>query len=297
MLTIRAPAKVNLALRVMAREESGFHQLETLFAALAFGDELTLERGGQGVTLDIDGPPMGSPEDNLVYRAARGFLTRGGIEEGVKIHLKKRIPMQAGLGGGSSDAAATLRAMDYLFPGAVAPEELTAMSRELGSDVPFFFSPSPLALAWGRGDRVTPLPPLPSAPTLLALPPVGMETPRAYGLLARHREETGGHRVAGLLSLEDLSRWEGVASFAANDFEDVIFPVHPLLGRLRTALQGTAPRFSLLSGSGSALFAVYRHEGEASAALDRLRAAFPETRFILTRTLERRPELPLPSGG
>ncbi|MCJ7629162.1 MAG: 4-(cytidine 5'-diphospho)-2-C-methyl-D-erythritol kinase [Longimicrobiales bacterium] len=284
MLKLHAPAKVNLFLRVLAQEKSGFHQLETLFTSLEFGDTLSMEAAPSGITLETDGPPMGPLEENLVYRAAKGFLEEGGVEGGVRIHLKKGIPLAAGLGGGSSDAGATLRGLRALFPGALGEEELLRLAGALGSDVPFFLSPSPLTLAWGRGDRLLPLPPLPPAPVLLALPPIEVRTPVAYGLLAREREDDPQGHSPGFLSPETFSSWEKVGEQAENDFEGPVFREYPLLGRIRGALRGSRPILSLLSGSGAALFGLYPDQSTAAVAKADLSARFPDTRFVLTRT-------------
>jgi hypothetical protein len=192
------------------------------------------------------------------------------VDGGVEIHLEKRIPVGGGLGGGSSDAAAALRGLQALFPAALTPEEVLRIAGSLGSDVPYFLCGSPLALAWGRGDRLLPLPPPPPAPVLLALPPVAVATAEAYRLLAAARRE--GSRLQEirreasrpgpprLLSVETLSSWDGLSALAGNDFEEVILPAHPLLRRLREALRETSPLLSLLSGSGACLFAVYGGE-------------------------------------
>lgn len=296
MIRIHAPAKVNLSLRVLSRESSGFHQLETLFAALEFSDLISFSLRGSGISLSLDGPHLGPPEENLVYRAAKGFRELTGVDEGLEIHLEKRIPVQAGLGGGSSDAAATLRALDFLFPGRIGEGALLELASSLGADVPFFMGPSSLALAWGRGDRLLSFPALPKAPVLLAIPPQGLSTPEAYGLLARARETESPNRGPALLALESFADWEGVQSSVENDFEDVLFPAFPFLARLREALEETGPRFSLLSGSGSALFAVYRAQEEAREAKASLRATFPDTRFFETQTLESMPD-PISMAG
>jgi 4-diphosphocytidyl-2-C-methyl-D-erythritol kinase len=284
MLRLHAPAKVNLFLRILAQEKTGFHQLETLFTTLEFGDTLTLEKTSSGIHLESDGPPMGPPEKNLVYRAAMEFLRASGVPGGVGIHLKKRIPLAAGLGGGSSDAGATLLGLRSLFPGALGDEELLRLAGALGSDVPFFLSPSPLTLAWGRGDRLLPLPPLPPAPVLLALPPVEVRTPAAYALL----DQVGGlppeRDSARILPLETFSSWERLGGLAENDFEAPIFLRHPLLGRIRGALLESGSVITLLSGSGSAVFGLFSDGDAASSARDDLGQRFPGTRFVLTRT-------------
>ncbi len=285
MLMLHAPAKVNLFLRVLAREDTGFHQLETLFVALDMGDTLTLAPAPRGIRLEIDGPPMGPPEENLVYRAAKGFLETAGLQGGVELRLKKRIPTQAGLGGGSSDAAATLQGMSELYPGHLGEVDLLEVARGLGADVPFFMSSSPFALAWGRGDRILPLPPLPAAPVLLALPPVGIPTAWAYALLARERASAPTPEPGGILKLDSFNSWEGVAALARNDFEEVVFRAHPTLEEIRKALEETSPRFALLSGSGAALFALYPGLDGARWARDCMREQFPEVRFVLSHTL------------
>ncbi len=289
MLRVMAPAKVNLGLRILAREASGFHQLETVFLALEMGDTLRVEVGGDGISLSVDGPPTGPLEKNLVHRAARAFMDRLGERGGLKIRLSKRIPVQGGLGGGSSDAAATLKALSALFPGAVEEAELWRMAGDLGSDVPFFLSRYPMALAWGRGERLLPLLPLPGAWVVLALPPLSVSTPEAFAALAEERSLQGSARRAGSLGLEDLGSWAGLASLAENDFEAVVFRRFPLLGRIRAVMEEASPTLSLLSGTGASLFAVFLDKGAAEAGMEGLQASFPETRFVLTRSLEKWP--------
>jgi 4-diphosphocytidyl-2-C-methyl-D-erythritol kinase len=297
MLKLHAPAKINLFLRILAQERSGFHQLETLFATLEFGDTLTLGRTPSGISLETDGPPVGPPEANLAYRAAAVFLAAGGIREGVRIRLEKRIPVAAGLGGGSSDAAATLRGLQSLFPGALGEEQLLELAGGLGSDVPPFLSPSPLNLAWGRGTRLLPLPPPPPAPVLLALPSLGMGTAEAYALLAQERARMPKAPPPAMHSFETLSQWEGIWSLARNDFENIVFGAHPFLARIRGALQESGAMVALLSGSGAALFGLYRDDDAATSARDDLSHLFPDTRFQLTQTRARPPQPQEAPGG
>lgn len=297
MLTLHAPAKINLFLRVLAQEKSGFHQLETLFTSLEFGDTLKLAREDEGVSLHVEGPDLGPVEENLVHRAAMAFFRETGRQGGVRIHLEKRVPPGAGLGGGSSDAATTLLGLDTLFPGEVDRETLLALAGTLGSDVPYFLATSPLTLAWGRGERLFTLAPLASAPVLLALPPLGVPTPWAYRTLAAARARKPVRRAPCVLNPNLFSTWEGVGSLAENDFQEIMFREHPVLSRIHGALQGKGPRFSLLSGSGSALFALFGDESLASRAGDELSMDFPETRFVLTRTLFSWIGAPDPSGA
>ncbi len=284
MVKLLAPAKVNLFLRILAQERSGYHQLETLFCRLKFGDTLELERAARGIDLEVEGGEIGPPEENLAHRAARAFLEASGHPAGVRILLRKRVPVGAGLGGGSSDAGATLLGLAKLFPGAVAGEDLLDIAGSLGSDVPFFLTECPMAVAWGRGDRIRPLPTLPEAPVLLALPPLEIPTSWAYGRLAAERTENPPPMRPMLFSQESLSSWDRVAELAENDFEAVMFREHPSLERIRDAIADAGSFLTLLSGSGAAIFGLFRGPDTAGEARGTLEGMFPETRFVVTRT-------------
>lgn len=288
-LRMKAPAKINLFLRVLAREEGGYHQIETLYAAVDLADRISVEPGGSEVTLAVEGADLGPPQENLVYRAAQGFLERVG-GTGARIELEKRIPARAGLGGGSSDAAAVLRALNRLHGDPLENRELMEMGAALGADVPFFLSPTTLALAWGRGDRLLALPPLPSRPILLVLPDEGVGTAEAYAELAearrRQRGESASVGRSRLLAPGELGSWEGVAALAENDFHRTVFRDRPDLKRLHRKLVETEPLLALLSGSGSALFAVFRGEDEVQRALDAVADGMDGARALLSRTLQ-----------
>lgn len=280
-----APAKVNLSLRVLARERSGYHQLETIFCALELHDEIEIERGGGGLSLEVEGAELGPPEENLVYRAAVAFHGAARVRPDTRIRLRKRIPAGAGLGGGSSDAAATLTALNALYGAPLEPADLLRIGAELGSDVPYFLCGSPFALAWGRGERLLALTPPPSAPALVVVPPFSISTPEAYRDLAEYRERTGATNSPAVLDVDGLSRWDTLADLAVNDFEPPTFERHPELERLRDTLALDA-RIALLSGSGSALFAVYPDAEHRAAAAERVRQTAPEARFFETRTVD-----------
>lgn len=296
-LVLEAPAKVNLFLRVLARETTGFHGLETLFCGVELADRIELRRRSRpGISLRVESRwELGPVEENLAGRAARAYLERAGPEGGgAEIRLEKRIPPGSGLGGGSSDAATTLRGLNRLFGMAVPRHELLAIAAGLGSDVAFFLSPSPLALAWDRGQRLLALPPLPRAPVLLAVPGAGISTAEAYGELARLREaEEVGGRVpeAGLLTPDDLGSWRAVAELAVNDFEPVVFDRRPVARDLVADLREAGATPALLSGSGSAVFGVFGDPAEAGAARDELAERHAGVEMLRTRTLE---EWPLP---
>jgi 4-diphosphocytidyl-2-C-methyl-D-erythritol kinase len=257
-VTLHPHAKINLVLRVLAREEDGYHGLETLFCLVSLSDSLTVERReGKGASIEVTGLDAGPPEDNLALRAARAVLEATGHRFSVHLTLEKRIPVRAGLGGGSSDAASVLHAVNRLAGNAVPRHELFQFAARLGSDVPFFMSGAPLALGWGHGQRMLRLPPLPSAPALLLVPRGGVSTADAYGWVDSARHE-GSRRGALALDLDSLSRWSDIGRMAGNDFESVVFGQFPEIRAAFEALVGTRPLVCRMSGSGSALFAVYR---------------------------------------
>ena len=256
--TVEAPAKVNLLLRVLAREADGFHGLETLFCLVSLADTLRVERrDGRAVTIEVAGADLGRPEENLAVRAAELVLDATGRRFGVHLTLTKRIPTRAGLGGGSSDAAAALHATNLLASGAVPRHELLQFAARLGSDVPFFASGAPFALGWGHGERLLRLPPLPSAPALLLTPSVGIGTAEAYGWVDAARQ-AAGRRGALALDLDALESWGDIGRMAGNDFESPVFQRVPEVRAAFEALAGTRPLVCRMSGSGSTLFAIYR---------------------------------------
>jgi 4-diphosphocytidyl-2-C-methyl-D-erythritol kinase len=175
----------------------------------------------------------------------------------VHLTLTKRIPVRAGLGGGSSDAAAALFAVNRLAGNAIPRHELLQFASKLGSDVPFFIAGAPLALAWAHGERLIRLPALPSAPALLLMPPVSISTAEAYAWVDEARR-TAGRRGAVALDLAALSTWGDIGRMAGNDFESAVFGRHPPIRAAFEALAGTRPLVCRMTGSGSALFAVYR---------------------------------------
>lgn len=259
LVTRPAPAKVNLFLRVLAREADGYHGIETLFCRLALADELVAERrrDGGSVTLEVDGPDVGPPHDNLAVRAAHLVLAATGRRFGVHLRLTKRIPVGAGLGGGSADGAAALLAVNELAGNAVPRAELFHFGARLGADVPFLLSGASLALGWGHGDRLMSLPALPRAPVLLLSPPVAIATAQAYDWVDAARENAGPR--GGLnLDLPSVSRWSDVARMAGNDFESPVFARAPAIREAFEALARTGPLVCRMSGSGSTVFGVYR---------------------------------------
>lgn len=271
-ITVSAPAKVNLFLRVLHREAGGFHAIETLFCRLDLADDLTAAVSAEpGVRISVSGADTGPVERNLAVRAATMVLEATGNRFGVELDLVKRIPVAAGLGGGSSDAAAALTAVNALAGNPVPRHELLQFGARLGADIPFLLSGAPLALAWGRGDRLLALPPLPSAPVLLLIPQVPVSTADAYGWVDAARGLQGSSGRGGLaLDLEALSGWGSIGRMAGNDFEAPVFGRHPQIRTAFEALAATRPLLCRMSGSGSTLFAVYRTAADRDEACQQL---------------------------
>lgn len=268
---LAAHAKLNLVLRILAREASGYHQIETAFALLELADELVVRRSAAGgeVTLDAAGADLGPAPENLAVRAARMVLEATGNRFGVAISLTKRIPVRAGLGGGSSDGAAALHAVNALAGNAVPRHELLHFAARLGADVPFFASGAALAVAWGRGERQFRLPAPPPLPALIAVPPVQVSTSDAYAWWdEQNREPTARGPVS--LDAEALSTWGSIGRLGGNDFETVVFGKHPELRALYERMAQTGPVWVRLCGSGSAIAAVYKKESERDDAVQRL---------------------------
>lgn len=262
---IRAQAKINLFLHVLAREESGFHTIETLFHRVDLWDdvEVTLAPAGER-TLECD-VDFGAPSHNLAFRAAERVCAAAMSDTGFHIALRKRIPAGAGLGGGSADAGAVARAMAKLLGLTHAGDRLIHAGAQLGSDIPFMSSDAVMALAWGRGERMLALPPLPPRHVVILMPNFSVSTADAYRWVDTAHES--GAAPPRLLSLPDLMSWESVARQAANSFTAPV-AAHTeaaIILRALGVLRESGAQIAMMSGSGSALFGVYETPPDAAA--------------------------------
>lgn len=285
MPTFAAHAKLNLFLRVLAREATGYHQIETLFCRLELADTLEIRTAETaGIELSVENGERGDPRENLVHRAATLFYRTVEREPALHIALHKRIPAGAGLGGGSSDAASTLRALNELSGSPLPQSELFRLGRALGSDVAFFLTDAPLALAWGRGDRLLELAALPRARVLLMLPDAATPTAGAYAELAARRERSGWQPNSVVITLDRLASWSSLATFAANDFEPQAFDRFPELGTARQIAIDHGARLSALTGSGSCYFAIFDERTRCEAAAAAVKSALPRFSTMITET-------------
>ena len=265
---VAAHAKINLALRILAREASGYHQLETLFCRIDLADDVVVRVAEDDVrSLDCAGADVGPVEQNLAWRAALLYAAPDGRPRGFAIEIEKNIPVGGGLGGGSADAGAVLRALNALNPRPLPPSDLLAMAGALGADVPFLATTTPLALAWGRGERMLALPALPPRDVALVLPPFSVSSAEAYGWIAAARSEAqAAAHFPVLHPLAAVTTWDGALRHSENDFEPVVFARLPELAGIHARL-AEVPGIALarMSGSGSTLFALFADEMELRA--------------------------------
>jgi 4-diphosphocytidyl-2-C-methyl-D-erythritol kinase len=286
-LEAEARAKVNLRLRIFPCAADGFHPLETIFCRIDLADRVRLRpKAEPGVSLVVTGSEaVPDGRENLAFRAAALFLAQSGADHGVKIELEKRIPVGSGLGGGSSDAAAVLSLLRASTESPHDSTELLAMAAELGSDVPFFVTDEPLAIGWGRGHRLFPVQPVETLPMLVLVPETRIPTAEAYARWDQWYEDAGVAASAHPfeLSVAALASWSGIRSLADNDFEPVIYGWYPPLGDLKQRLDRTEPLVALLSGSGSALFAVYEDEEQRDNVAEELRRELVGVRVVSAR--------------
>ena len=276
-MRIEAPAKVNFGLRVVGRRSDGLHELESVFLPLDLADEVELESDVAAeprVELALDGGAEGVPADasNLAVRAAEAFLAEAGLRRALRIRLTKRIPAQAGLGGGSSDAGAVLRGLSERYPDAVGGDALGALALGLGADVPFFLDPRP-SLVSGVGERCEPLEAWPAWTLLLANPGTPLPTGRVFA--AFDAQDAPPPRAGTATSLRSLLEASGaspraLAPLLHNDLEPAAASLCPEIGRLRERLLGCGALAVGLSGSGATLFGVFAGEGEARRAQQEL---------------------------
>ncbi|HLE55847.1 MAG TPA: 4-(cytidine 5'-diphospho)-2-C-methyl-D-erythritol kinase [Rhodothermia bacterium] len=260
---IHAQAKLNLHLRILTREESGFHSLETIYHRIEHSDELRIcVESDRRKVIDVQGADLGAAESNLAYSAALTYQENCGWPSGFTIELDKRIPAGAGLGGGSADAAAVLRALDSLNRQPLGEKRLIMIAASLGADIPFLVSREVMALAWGRGERMLGLTPLPQRDVLLVTPDFEVSTADAYSWLDADRPSDGEmseHSASDLLLISDemLASWESVAKLNRNDFIAPVADRHPEIRAHLENLKETGSFLCSMTGSGSTLFGLY----------------------------------------
>jgi 4-diphosphocytidyl-2-C-methyl-D-erythritol kinase len=267
-ITVCAPAKINVILRILDRRSDGFHNLWSIMQTVALEDEvqIRLRADRQDIQLRCDSTQLAADQSNLVYRAAAEVLARAQQSIGLDIELRKRIPMGAGLGGGSSDAAATIIGLNRLLQLEWSPAQMADAGQSLGSDVPFFFF-APSALVAGRGETVRPIAVEGARWVVLVNPGFGVNTKWAYQELAATRTAvTPLSLVQRELDRQSRVSWVQLIAAAENDFETPVFAVHGKLREIKRSLQAHGAEIALLSGSGATVFGVFADEARARQA-------------------------------
>lgn len=295
MLRLLAPAKVNLVLRVLGKRPDGYHELETLFERIDLADELTFSPQPSGLTLTCDNSSLSCGEDNLILKAARLLQNTFHMHQGASIHLMKRIPIAAGLGGGSSDAATALMGLSQIWNLRVPAERLVALAAQLGSDVPFFLLPQPFAIGTGRGERLEPLPePHPTLWHVVVTPKVTLSTPEVYaGFDAQKSAErsrmgltaAGGSITITTHALRNGPDMSGLAKGLGNDLEPEAIRRCPVIHDIRILLRKGGCIATSTSGSGPSVFGLCHDAAAAHAAASSIRThGKPEWFVAVTKT-------------
>jgi 4-diphosphocytidyl-2-C-methyl-D-erythritol kinase len=282
----RACAKINLFLRVTGRRADGYHELDSVFLPISLADEIRLEiRSAEeaSITLNCDAPSLGSSASNLATRAARAFMSEFDLAAQVQIDLRKRIPVAAGLGGGSSDAGAVLRMMASAA-GVDDGEDWLRIHRvalSLGADVPFFLDPRPSRVN-GIGERIAPMPPVPRMPIVIVVPPFEVSTAAIFRALTP--EDFSG--AAPDTDIEAIVRGETSSAIAVNDLAATAIAQFPEIRRLKGLLEESGARAAGMSGSGGAVFGVFGSPEDADRAADRVRKRAPFASIFAATTLD-----------
>jgi 4-diphosphocytidyl-2-C-methyl-D-erythritol kinase len=263
MIVRTSPAKVNLCLRVLGRREDGYHEILSLMQQISLCDEMTFEQA-DGLLVRCPGTTLPVDRENIVYRAAEAYFTRIATPPGIEITLRKKIPIAAGLGGGSSNAATTLMALNEMFGSPLSREELLKMGATLGADVPFFIF-GKTAWASGIGERLSEAPPLPPLCFLLINPGFAVSTKSVY-----QRLDLGLTNGAINYSIPRFYTAEDVFRGLANDLEKVTIGLYPVLERIKALLLANGAGGALMSGSGPTVFGIFSDEEAAQRAGQRL---------------------------
>ncbi len=278
MISIQSPAKINWFLKVTGKRADGYHNIYSVMQRIALSDTLSFEETEGEIVIESDLEI--AMEENLVYRAAVLMKKHTSCSSGVRIKLFKKIPLQAGLGGGSSNAATTLIGLNSLWKRGLDLRTLTELGATLGSDVPFFLN-SPIAVVEGRGEVITPLKTSMKEITLLIVKPEhGISTALAYKEVAAY-SEADRSRLDMLIEILKNCRIDRLPEVLVNDFEGPVYRLYPELGDIRDRLLEQGAIAALLCGSGSSIFGIFADRAEAEDASGSFRALW----HVITETV------------
>lgn len=279
----KAYAKINLGLDVIQKLPDGYHQVKMIMQAIDLWDELTLEKTEDGIVLTTDTGELPTDENNLIYKAAKLMRDTCSLREGVKIHLRKNIPIAAGMAGGSTDAAAAMTGMNRLFGLGIPLSELMRISVAVGADVPFCILGG-TALAEGIGEQLTPLPPMPPCHVLVAKPDISVSTKYVY----EHLDSAGiPHHpdIDGMVTAIREGRLQGITDRMENVLESVTVPAYPIIESIKGKMLELGASASLMSGSGPTVFGIFTKRPAAEYAFRQLKATDLAKQVFLTAPL------------
>lgn len=268
-ISIKAPAKINLTLDVLHKRPDGYHELEMIMTTIDLADRIDLTETERGIQLESTSGFVPHDERNLAYRAAALIKERFGVRKGVRILIHKNIPVAAGLAGGSSDAAATLKGLNRMWNLGLSNEELREMGAELGSDVPFCVLGG-TAIARGRGEKLTPVSPPPPCWVVLAKPPHGVSTAEVFGALKVEEIRERPDLKSMLAALESRD-FQGMCQALGNVLETVTLPAYPRVRRIKEKMRQFGAEGVLMSGSGPTVFGLVRNDAGAQRVVNALR--------------------------
>lgn len=269
VVTVKAYAKINLALDVLGKRNDGYHEVVMIMQTIDLADTLELLNGQDAaITVTADDAALACDRTNLACRAAALLRDSCAIRRGIHIHLRKRIPVAAGLAGGSADAAGVLTGLNHLWQLGLTVDQLAQLGSQLGSDVPFCLKGGTM-LAEGRGERLTRLPALPACPVVLVKPPVGVSTAWVYGNY-RPEKQAAHPDIGGMRRCLDGGDLAGVAGKLGNVLESVTMKAYPEIGKLKKRLKEYGCIAALMSGSGPTVFGLTGTTEQAQAVAARL---------------------------
>lgn len=278
--TEKAFAKINLGLDIKGKRQDGFHDIDTILQSVELHDEIILRKTSGGIFLRTDSGDIPKDSTNLAFRAAQVFLESTGIRSGITIEIIKKIPVEAGLGGGSSDAAAVLRGMDRLFETGLSMGKMAHMAEGIGSDVPFCLE-GHTQRATGRGEILRKLSPCEGLPLVILIPREKVSTGWAFSLYSGDREMARPDMDALERGVETRDQ-NLVAAHLRNVFEELVFPFRPMIRKAKYDMMDTGPLVCSMTGSGACVFGLYRTRQEAECALERLLGKGHEGRVTFT---------------
>jgi len=266
---IKAYAKINLGLDVIGRLENGYHEVKMIMQTVGIYDELSFQKQDAGIVITTDAGELPTDENNLIYKAAKLMFDTYQVQGGVKIHLQKNIPIAAGMAGGSTDAAATMKGIRELYGLECSQEELMALGVKIGADVPYCIMGG-TALAEGIGEKLTALPKTPECFLLVAKPDINVSTKYVY----EHLDAEGVEEhpdIDGMIQAIEDGALQGVVERLGNVLENVTVKAHPVITTIKERMQELGAAGSLMSGSGPTVFGIFTEEGKAREAYEAIK--------------------------